>query len=42
MLQAPQPGMNVEIVPVDLGSDFAGAVAVSPAAAAAAAGSPVG
>jgi cell wall-associated NlpC family hydrolase len=42
MLQAPQPGMNVEIVPADLGSDFAGAVAVSPAAAAAAAGSPVG
>jgi peptidoglycan DL-endopeptidase CwlO len=42
MLQAPQPGMNVEIVPVDLGSDFAGAVAVSPAVAAAAAGSPVG
>ena len=42
MIQAPEPGMNVEIVPVDLGSDFAGAVAVSPAAAAAAAGSPVG
>jgi peptidoglycan DL-endopeptidase CwlO len=42
MIQAPQPGMNVEIVPVDLGSDFAGAVAVSPAVAAAAAGSPVG
>ena len=42
MIQAPEPGMNVEIVPVDLGSGFAGAVAVSPAAAAAAAASPVG
>ena len=42
MIQAPEPGMNVEIVPADLGSDFAGAVAVSPAAAAAAAASPVG
>jgi peptidoglycan DL-endopeptidase CwlO len=34
MLQAPQPGMNVEIVPVDLGSGFAGAIDVSPAVAA--------
>jgi cell wall-associated NlpC family hydrolase len=34
MIQAPQPGMNVEIVPVDLGSGFAGAVDVSPAVAA--------
>jgi cell wall-associated NlpC family hydrolase len=42
MIQAPQPGMNVEIVPVDLGSEYAGAVAVSPAIAAAAAASPVG
>jgi cell wall-associated NlpC family hydrolase len=42
MLQAPQPGENVEIVPVDLGSGFAGAVAVSPAVAAAAAGNPLG
>ena len=42
MLQAPQPGQNVEVVPVDLGSGFAGAVAVSPAVAAAAAGSPLG
>jgi cell wall-associated NlpC family hydrolase len=30
MLQAPQPGEFVEIVPVDLGSGFAGAVEVSP------------
>src|SRR5262249_62226013 len=42
MLQAPQPGQNVEVVPVDLGSGFAGAVAVSPAGAAAAAGTPLG
>ncbi len=42
MIQAPQPGMNVEVVPVALGSDFAGAVDVSPAAAAAVAASPVG
>jgi cell wall-associated NlpC family hydrolase len=41
MLQAPQPGQNVEVVPVDLGSGFAGAVAVSPAVAAAAAGNPL-
>jgi cell wall-associated NlpC family hydrolase len=34
MIQAPEPGMNVEIVPVDLGAEFAGAVAVSPAVAA--------
>jgi cell wall-associated NlpC family hydrolase len=34
MIQAPQPGMNVEIVPVDLGSGFAGAIHVSPAVAA--------
>jgi cell wall-associated NlpC family hydrolase len=34
MIQAPEPGMNVEIVPVDLGSDFAGAIKVSPAVAA--------
>jgi cell wall-associated NlpC family hydrolase len=42
MLQAPQPGQNVEVVPADLGSGFAGAVAVSPAVAAAAAGTPLG
>jgi peptidoglycan DL-endopeptidase CwlO len=34
MIQAPQPGMDVEIVPVDLGSGFAGAIDVSPAIAA--------
>jgi len=34
MIQAPQPGMNVEIVPADLGSGFAGAIDVSPAVAA--------
>jgi peptidoglycan DL-endopeptidase CwlO len=34
MIQAPEPGMDVEIVPVDLGSEFAGAVDVSPAVAA--------
>jgi cell wall-associated NlpC family hydrolase len=34
MIQAPEPGMNVEVVPVDLGSGFAGAVDVSPAVAA--------
>jgi cell wall-associated NlpC family hydrolase len=34
MIQAPEPGMNVEIVPVDLGSGFAGAIDVSPAVAA--------
>jgi len=42
MLQAPQPGMDVQIVPVALGSGFAGAVAVSPAVAAAAAANPLG
>ena len=42
MIQAPQPGMDVQIVPVALGSGFAGAVAVSPAAAAAAAANPLG
>jgi cell wall-associated NlpC family hydrolase len=42
MLQAPQPGMNVEIVPLDTGSEFAGAVAVSPRVAAAVAGAPIG
>jgi cell wall-associated NlpC family hydrolase len=42
MIQAPQPGMNVEVVPLALGSEFAGAVAVSPRTAAEAAASPVG
>jgi cell wall-associated NlpC family hydrolase len=34
MIQAPEPGMDVEIVPVDVGNEFAGAVDVSPAVAA--------
>ena len=34
MIQAPQPGMNVEVVPAVFGSEFAGAVRVSPAQAA--------
>jgi hypothetical protein len=42
MIQAPEPGMDVEVVPLDLGSEFAGAVAVSPRVAAAVAASPVG
>lgn len=42
MIQAPQPGQNVEIVPVALGSEFAGVVRVSPAIAAQVAASPVG
>jgi peptidoglycan DL-endopeptidase CwlO len=42
MIQAPQPGMDVQIVPVALGSEFAGAVAVAPAVAAAAAANPLG
>ena len=42
MIQAPEPGMDVQVVPVDLGSEFAGAVAVAPAVAAAAAANPVG
>jgi cell wall-associated NlpC family hydrolase len=42
MIQAPQPGENVEIVPVALGGEFAGVVRVSPSIAAAAAASPVG
>ncbi|MBO0817621.1 MAG: C40 family peptidase, partial [Actinobacteria bacterium] len=41
MIQAPQPGMNVEVVPVDLGSGFAGAIDVSPAVAAQVAGTSV-
>jgi hypothetical protein len=42
MIQAPEPGMDVEVVPVDLGGGFAGAITVSPAAAAATAANPVG
>jgi cell wall-associated NlpC family hydrolase len=38
MIQAPQPGMDVEAVPADFGSEFAGAIRVSPAQAAAVAG----
>jgi hypothetical protein len=30
MIQAPQPGMTVEVVPVELGSEFAGAIQVNP------------
>ncbi len=35
MIQAPEPGMNVEVVPADFGAEFAGAIRVSPAQAAA-------
>jgi peptidoglycan DL-endopeptidase CwlO len=42
MVQAPQPGMDVQVIPVDLGDGFAGAITVSPAAAATAAANPVG
>jgi peptidoglycan DL-endopeptidase CwlO len=35
MIQAPAPGQDVEIVPADFGSEFAGAVRVNPAQAAA-------
>ena len=38
MIQAPQPGQDVEVVPAAFGSEFAGAVRVSPAQAAAVAG----
>jgi cell wall-associated NlpC family hydrolase len=34
MIQAPQPGENVEVVPAAFGSEFAGAVRVNPAQAA--------
>ena len=39
MIQAPQPGQNVEVVPADTGSEFAGAVRADPVLAAAVAGS---
>jgi peptidoglycan DL-endopeptidase CwlO len=42
MLQAPEPGLDVEIVPASFGSEFAGAIQVDPAAAAAAAADPAG
>jgi len=35
MIQAPEPGQDVEVVPADFGSEFAGAVRVDPAQAAA-------
>jgi len=42
MLQAPQPGMNVEVVRADFGAGFAGAVRVYPRVAAAVAGNAAG
>jgi cell wall-associated NlpC family hydrolase len=42
MIQAPEPGENVQIVPVALGSEFAGVVRVSPAVAAQVAAAPLG
>jgi cell wall-associated NlpC family hydrolase len=42
MIQAPEPGENVQVVPLALGSEFAGAVRVSPRIAAGVAMSPVG
>jgi cell wall-associated NlpC family hydrolase len=42
MIQAPEPGMNVQIVPADFGSGFAGAARVYPRVAAAVAANPVG
>ena len=42
MLQAPQPGEDVQIVPAIFGGGFAGAVAVYPRIAAAVAANPVG
>jgi len=35
MIQAPQPGQSVQVVPADLGSQFAGAIRVNPRLAAA-------
>jgi cell wall-associated NlpC family hydrolase len=42
MLQAPMPGEDVEVVPADFGSEFAGAVQVDPRVAAAVAADPAG
>ena len=42
MLQAPRPGLDVEVVPADFGSEFAGAIQVDPRVAAAVAGNPAG
>lgn len=39
MIQAPQPGQNVEVVPADTGNEFVGAVRVDPALAVAVADS---
>src|SRR6516164_6863480 len=38
MIQAPQPGLRVQMVPADFGTQFAGAIRVSPRIAAAVAG----
>ena len=35
MIQAPEPGQDVEIIPADFGSHFAGAIRVDPRTAAA-------
>ena len=40
MIQAPQPGLRVQVVPANFGSQFAGAIRVSPRIAGAAAGRP--
>ena len=40
MEQAPEPGMDVQVVPADFGSEFAGAIQVDPRVAAAVAGNP--
>ena len=42
MLQAPEPGMNVQIVSADFGAGFAGAVQVYPSVAASVAHNPAG
>jgi cell wall-associated NlpC family hydrolase len=42
MIQAPEPGMSVEVVPADFGAGFAGAVRVYPSVAAAVAADPAG
>jgi peptidoglycan DL-endopeptidase CwlO len=42
MLQAPMPGLFVEVVPASFGSEFAGAIQVDPKVAAEVAGDPAG
>jgi peptidoglycan DL-endopeptidase CwlO len=42
MEQAPEPGMDVQVVPADFGSEFAGAIQVDPRVAAAVAGNLAG